>query len=45
MYLVMILNMSMKTLFGQFFATVKKQWFLLLMAATITVIVILFEVL
>jgi len=41
----MIFKMSMKTYFGQLFALVKKQWFLLLMAATITVIVILFELL
>lgn len=45
LYLGMISQMSMKTFFGHFFALVKKQWFLLLMAATITLIVILFEVL
>ena len=41
----MISLMSMKTLLGQFFAFIRKQWFLILMGITITVIVILFEVL
>jgi hypothetical protein len=41
----MITQMSMKTLLGQFSSFIRRQWFLIIMVATITLIVVLFEVL
>ncbi len=43
--MIMNISISMKTLFKHFSTFIKKEWFLLIMVATIALIVILFKML